>query len=174
MRRCFETGLPAVGPARPGGRHCRPCATATTQRWCLRHKDELAERARTRSDEERKIRTARGLRRDLPAPREDRPRTPRGLQILANPGRLGMTRTSRSRCGEHYGDRRDATRKAEAARAELAAERWRVRAELALLPLAVQAELHAATLAGPAGQGCSPARSCIWWTLRRLLLHREA
>jgi hypothetical protein len=158
----------------PGGRYCRPCATAATRRWRDRHRTEVAtrERARSFSPEEQLIRRARAyvasyLRRgkiekgrceicgeDEVIAAWDDPTRPLAVRWL---------------CRGHYDERRSTKRQAAAAREAAAAEYAEVRERIALLPPDVQAELHAAALRGPAGNGCRPGSPFYWWTLRREL-----
>lgn len=177
IRRCSKRGCRRT--ARQGGRYCRPCATAATRKWRERNASALAEREKGRifSEEEQLIRRARAyidvyLRRgklsrgrcgicgepDVLAAWDD-PRKPREVRWL---------------CAEHYADRRDAKREGDAARARLADQFAGLRAELALLPPEVQAELHEAALRGPAGHGCREGSTFYWWTLRRELQRRAA
>ncbi len=162
--------------ARPGGRYCRPCATDATRAWRERHKDALRERerARTWSNEERAVRKARALvaihikRGKLQRGRCESAmcRDPHTMPAWDNP-RLPLE--VRWFCRSHYDDRRDAAQQLKVSRAELAEEWAQLRDEVALLPPAVRAELHARALAGPVGHGCKPGSIFYWWTLRREL-----
>ena len=175
IRRCSKRGCRRT--ARQGGRYCRPCATAATRRWRERHAAALAEREKGRlfSDEEQLIRRARSyvdvyLRRGKLC--KGRCAICGEPEVLAAWDDPAKPREVRWLCAEHYADRRDAKREGDAARARLADQWADLRAELALLPPTVQAELHEAALRGPAGHGARPGSPFYWWTLRRELQRR--
>jgi len=159
---------------RPGGRYCRPCATAATRRWRDRHRGELEqrERARSFSDEERAIRSARAYVAQY-LKRGKLGKTPCGVcgehEVLAAWEDPRRPLSVDWLCREHYHERRDARREAAIARADLSAEWRRVRDEFALLPQDVQAGVHATALQGPVGHGCPAGSTLYWWTLRREL-----
>ncbi len=171
-RPCSKSGC--KGSARPGGRYCRPCATAATRAWRERHREQLAarEQARTWSNEARLIRIARAyvavyLRRGKI--RRGRCETCGDSRTTAAWDDPSQPLEVRWFCQEHLGDRREAKRATQASRLELAEEWARLRDQVTLLPPAVQAELQAAALKGPFGRGVPPNSIWYWWTLRREL-----
>jgi hypothetical protein len=177
IRECSRPGCQRT--ARHGGRYCRPCATAATRRWRERNAAVLAERERTRTfdDGDQLVRRARAYVTEY----VKRGKLSRGrCEICGEPKVLATwddphkPREVRWLCTEHYADRRDSRREADAARARLSAEWAELSDELARLPAALRANVHAAALAGPAGDGCRPGSPFYWWTLRReLRRHRS-
>jgi hypothetical protein len=77
-------------------------------------------------------------------------------------------------CREHYDERRDAGLQLEAEHEALVDEYAALRAEIKLLPPAVQAALHEAARKGPFGRGAEPGSIWYWWTLRRELQRVQA
>ncbi len=176
-RPCSKPGCRRT--ARPGGRHCRPCATEATRAWRERHRDQIAtrEQARTWSDEARLVRIARAyvavyLRRGkIRRGRCETCGDPRTTAAWDNPRQPLEVRWF---CRAHYDDRREAKLADQASRTELAEEWAQVRDQLSLLPPAVQTALHEAALKGPFGRGVQPGSIFYWWTLRReLARYRE-
>jgi len=155
--------------ARPGGRHCPGCHTAAVRRWREEHRRELAVR-----------------RRDAAAARDDDARArDSGRAKLAMALRRGTLERGRCRecgagdvmgliedparwreavwvCREHRTIELERRTEAESHRAYEAKqavwyeERARVLAEVELLPLEEQAQLHALAARGPAGTQLSP------------------
>jgi hypothetical protein len=172
LRPCGRKGCRRF--CRPGGRYCRPCATAATRRWRDRHRGELEERERARafSREERAIRAARAYVAQY-LKRGKLGKTPCGIcgerEVLAAWNDPKRPLEVHWLCRQHYEDHREAQRDAAVARRGLAAEWARVRDELTLLPPAIRAEVHAAALQGPVGHGCPAGSTLYWWTLRREL-----
>jgi hypothetical protein len=169
-RRCSKRGCTVS--ARPGGRYCRPCATAATRAWRDRYRAQLAERERARiwSDEQRSVRAARAyiavyLRRGKIAkgrcavcndtevqPTWRDPKCPLEIQWF---------------CREHAVERREA---AEASAREVAALRSvndEIKAAIALLTPEVQRELHERAMGGLLVR--KPGDLMYWWNLRRAL-----
>ena len=160
--------------ARPGGRYCRPCATAATRRWRDRHRSELAarERARGFSAEEQLIRRARAyvdvyIKRGKMA--RGRCEICGESEVLAAWDDPSKPREVRWLCRLHYDERRDTAREAAEMRRAIAANVAELKEQLALLPPEARAEIHAAALRGPTGGGCQPNSPFYWWTLRREL-----
>jgi hypothetical protein len=160
--------------AYPGGRYCRPCATAATRRWRDRHQAEVAarERARSFSPEEQLRRRARAYV-DVYVRRGKIEKGRCGIcgetEVLAAWDDPARPLDVQWLCRAHADEHRDTAREAAKLRGAIAAEYAEVREQLALLPPDVQAELHEAALRGPAGLGCQPSSPFYWWTLRREL-----
>jgi hypothetical protein len=177
IRRCSRRECRRT--ARPGGRYCRQCATDATRRWRERQRPVLLERERSRtfSEQDQLVRRARAyvaeyVKRGKLA--RGRCEVCRDAEVIATWDDPKQPRAVRWLCGEHYVDRRESRRDAEAARARLSDSWAEVRAELALLPATVQAELHQVALAGPVGDGCRAGSTFYWWTLRQALWRRRS
>jgi hypothetical protein len=171
-RPCSRSGC--RGSARPGGRYCRPCATAATRAWRERHKAEIAarEKAREWTEPEKATRRARAYIAELIKRgklKRGRCETCRDWRTLAAWDDPKRPRNVRWFCAEHYGDRRALAKEAAASKAEAKAEWAALRDEVAQLPPAVHAQLHEAGLKGPFGRGAEAGSVWYWWTLRREL-----
>lgn len=169
-RRCSKRGC--RGTARPGGRYCRPCATAATQAWRDRHRAQLTERERARnwSDEQRAVRAARAY----VAVYVRRGKLAKGRCAVCNDPDVQPTWRDPKRplemewfCPQHAVERREAADAGARETAALRALNEEVKAALALLPPEVQRGLHEQAMRGLLVRRAGDMM--YWWNLRRAL-----
>lgn len=158
--------------ARPGGRYCRPCASEASARWYHAKRDEILARRLGRRDERDDDRRARDSARAYVAVYERRGKLARGRCVVCNDPEVQPTWRDpkvplavRWLCREHARDERDAATSAAASVASLKAEYAELQAAIALLPQAVQRQLHEQALRGILVRKVGDIM--YWWNLRR-------
>ena len=169
-RRCSKRGC--RGTARPGGRYCRPCATAATRAWRDRHRTRLAERERARdwSHEQRAVRAARAY----VSVYVRRGKLAKGRCAVCSDPDVQPTWRDPKRpleiewfCLQHALERREAADAAARETAALKAINEEAKAAFALLPLEIQRELHEQAMRGLLVRRAGDMM--YWWNLRRVL-----